>query len=202
MKGKIVKKILLIISLITTMFIGLNCDRGPTEYDPKAKGWKFWVSGVVNKTNIKIERSRRTFIVEFVGDLKVEVLRFYNFNDIKVGQFGSIYKWPSGYDQYMWVPGDTNEQKTSTPISTLKTEPTPEQIIPPPAIPILKSTWEEANSTLPTPYQTVLIKFKNGIVTTAYCTQTKEWKAEIDKEKLSRGIPLKDVIQWKLVDLE
>lgn len=72
-----------------------------------------------------------------------------------------------------------------------------EKVVSPPK----KYNWQSLMSPPPS-YQTVLIKFKNGLCTTAYYTPTGDWKSEMDRKKLSGGIALKEVSQWKFVDLE
>ena len=76
------KKTLLGIYLIIILFICIGCEK-PPEYDEKSKGWKLWVSGIVDKTSIKIDGNKRTFVIEFKGDLEFKSKSFYNFEEIK-----------------------------------------------------------------------------------------------------------------------
>jgi hypothetical protein len=66
---------------------------------------------------------------------------------------------------------------------------------------VVSNGWQNISNN-PTVYQTVLVKFKNGLTTTAYQTKTGDWKADINRDKLSGGIPLKEIVQWKTVNLE
>lgn len=208
------RKTILIICTITMLLIG--CETRPTEYDHKAKGWVLWASGLVDKANIIVKQNSRTFVVEFEGDLKVEGDDFYNFNDIVEGSYGSLYRWPTGVGYvFMWV----SEEESSVAVKSIKGKKIGSPITPPlelekalaariKAKTAVKETaptkyeWYSANSYSPPYHQTVLIKFGDGLTTTAYYAPTKKWKSDINRRKMSGGIALKDVSHWKIIDLE
>ena len=206
--------IYLIIYLIIILFISTGCDIEPSEYNPKSKGWELLASGIVSSAYFDFTENKKTYLIKFAGGPQIKTNRFYNFNDIKIKDKGSIYKWKGDLRDnyyYMWVPDNNivtntspkNKETTQTLISNKIIDNTEmsNKTIDDTKMSI-KYEWQNVKIKLPPFYQTVLIKFKNRIVTTAYYTQMNVWKSEIDKKKMSGGIPLKNVVQWKLVDLE
>lgn len=182
-----------------------------------AYGWELWREGTIERKKIVMEKNGtaevRKFVLEFENGEDVKSGRFHKWEDIKEGSTGHLYCW-DGMDSdntYMWV------SKGGVSVSSLKKKEKPkgglfltvktgkfysedakdEEVTP------LPKRYEWHNLvTSPPIHQIVLVKFKNGIVTTAHYTPMKEWKAEIDRKKLSGGIALKNVVQWKIVDLE
>ena len=195
------KKTLSTICLMTILFICIGCDLKPSEFDPKSKGWELLISGIVDEVCFAITENKKIYIIKFKESSQIKVNRFHNFHDIKEQDKGSVYKWKGdlrkGRYYYMWCPDDNIDippenkkiAQTSTPKIVYD-------------ISIAKYKWQNVKTKLPSFYQTVLVKLENNLVTTAYYTQRNIWKAEIDKNKMSGGMPLKNIIQWKLVDLE
>ncbi len=203
-----------IISIVLLTMTG--CETRPTEYDHKAKGWELWAGGQVDKANIIMHGTVRTFVVEFEGDLKVEGDDFYNFNDIVEGTNGSIYRWNTGVGSvFMWVPteGSTSVRKSVVVkrlIEALSPPPELEKALasrieadaatkkPTPA----KHEWHSAIHQPPDADQTVVLEFEDGLLTVGYYTRTKEYKTDVNRRKMSGGIALKNVVRWKSINLE
>ncbi len=207
------KKTLLTTCLGMMLFVGIGCDSKPTTFDPMEGNWELWREGTIVRKKIEIKTGgtteKRIFILEFKDGVDVKSSRIHEYSKINEGGYGRLYCW-NGLDNdntYMWIPSDdvvdSSSKKEVDPISVKDfianmKPPTSKPI----AIIPMKYEWRSAQSYFPPYYQTVLIRFKDGIVTTAHYTQKKEWKAEIDRKKLSGGIALKNVKEWKLVDLE
>jgi len=200
------KKKLLIICLIMISFICIGCETEPSEYDPKSKGWELWISGVVDEVYVTAITNKRTYVIKFKKKSQFTMDHFYNFEEIKEKTKGSIYKWTGCLKEthyYMWVPSNDvdNKEKQSiiskTVIDPIKSVNNTEVLKP-----LTKYEWQDIKVKLPSFNQTVLVKFKNKLVTTAYYTQMGVWKAEVDRKKMSGGISLKNIVQWKSVDLE
>jgi len=94
------KKMLLIIYLVMISFICIGCE------SPPDKGWELWISGTVDKTSIQINEYKKTFIIEFEGNLEFKSSRFYNFKEVEEKTKGSVYRWSGTRSYYMWVPSD------------------------------------------------------------------------------------------------
>lgn len=122
-----------------------------------------------------------------------------NRKDIKIGQTGTLFV-SNNHDKkhchcqtcwWSWKENVSNKETTKIiPTENKKQKAN-----------IIDGEWQSL-ITSPPEYKTVLVKFKNGLVTTGYITSTGDWKSEMDRKKLSGGIALKNVSQWKLVDLE
>lgn len=209
------KKIILTFCAVTMLLIG--CDTPPPEYDHNMDGWTLWASGMVDKAFIDIDGKIRKFIVEFEGNQKVETNKFYNFNDIVDGTEGSVYKWPSPNtgDYFMWVPRDESTSVKRSVVAkklfdVLSPPPELEKALasrikvdaatmePTPT----KYEWHSATHQPPDTDQTVVLEFEDGLLTIGYYTRTKEYKSDVGRRKMSGGIALKNVVRWKLIDLE
>lgn len=201
------KKTLLAIYLITILFICTGCGKEPPEFDSKSKGWELWASGIIDKISTKIDGTKRTFVIEFEGDLRFESKRFHNFEDIKKKTKGSVYRWSGFNTYYMWVPNENIDVSSIKEIKQPIRPIMPKTIIPTInntkiLMPLIRYEWQNIRSKQPPFEQTAIIKFKNGLITIAYYKRPGIWKAEIDRNKMSGGIPLKNIVQWKLVDLK
>ena len=204
------------ICLAMVVLVGIGCDSKPTSFNHMEGKWELWREGTISRKKIEIDTSgtseKRIFILEFKDGIDVRSTRVYEYSKINPPENGRLYCW-NGLDNdntYMWVPSndivvDSLAKKKLDPSSILSMKksstdiPTPK---PPIVIIPTKYEWKSAQSYSPPYHQTVLIRFKDGIVTTAHYTQRKEWKAEVDRKKLSGGIALKDVKEWKFIDLE
>jgi len=209
------KKTSLAIYLIVILFICIGCE-DPPDYDSKSKGWELWASGIVDKISIQISGTKRTFIVEFEGDLKFKSSHFYNFEEIKEKTKGAIYRWANLNTYYMWVPSKEfiafpkNERKQPIIPKIITSTIEPISIEPIKSItPIINNTkiltlskWQDIALKLPPFNQTAIVKFENGLITIAYYERPGMWKAEINRKKISGGIALKNIVQWKVIDLK
>lgn len=208
------KKTILTICAVTMLLIG--CETRPTEYDHKAKGWKLWASGTVDKANTIVKQNNRKFVVEFEGDLKVEGNDFYNFNDIVEGSCGSLYRWNTGVDYiFMWVPAEdsTSVRKSIVVKKMIEALRPPSELEEALASRIeadaatrrstsAKHEWHSATHQPPDTDHTVVLEFEDGLLTVGYYTRTKEYKTDVDRRKMSGGIALKNVVRWKSINLE
>lgn len=207
------KKITLTICLAMIMCIGVGCKNPTVEYDVETKGWELWATGVVDETRIEINGQVRKFIIEFVGDLKIEEQNFHNFNEVKEKMSGSVYRYSQrgfgGNYLYMWKEGES-VTPMSPPIKVLDmfatrmkadTEEKAKINATTRATTLAEYKWHSAAHQPPTPGETVVIEFKDGLLTIGYYTRTKTWKTDVDRKKMSGGLPLKNVSRWKLVDL-
>jgi hypothetical protein len=203
------KKILFILILLSiTIFSG--CDDTDINFDPTSPGWELWGTGIVSDLKIESRGSAsRTFTIIFLGGQEIKTNRiFKNFNEIQKGMKGSIYKLETfTHTYFLWEEEKSITQKSkSAPTKTVNEETKKEikQIeieTNTPLKKIIVYEWQTALMPPPT-NQTVLVKFKNGIVTTAYYTNKGEWKAEVDKIKMSRGMALENILEWKFLNLE
>ncbi len=204
------------ICLAVVMCASIGCDSKPTTFDPLEGNWELWREGTIIRKKIEIETGgtteKRIFILEFKDGVDVKSTRIHEYSKINEGESGRLYCW-NGLDSdntYMWIPDKSvviaieedpisvedfiANMKKQDSIADMKES----QIK---VSSIKKQDWNRVGS--PPPYhQTVLIKFKDGLTTTAYYTPTKEWKTDINRRKLSGGIALKDVAHWKFIDLE
>jgi hypothetical protein len=62
------------------------------------------------------------------------------------------------------------------------------------------STWVEVFRKLPPKDTVVLVKYTNGVITTAYVNFKNEWKLTTDKGRISGGVTLKSVSEWKTIN--
>ncbi len=209
------KKTIMIMCLAAIMLL-VGCDSKPLDFDHRTDGWKLWREGTIERKKIVMEKAgasteQRWFVLEFVDGEDVRSTRMHDFDKMKEGETGVLYCW-DGRDcdnTYMWIAKEgvasvsPKKKSDGGHALTIKTEKfyteddKVEEVIPPPK----RYGWNTMASSPPI-HQTVLVKFKNDLVTTAYYTPLKKWKAEVDRNKLSGGIALKDVVRWKIVDLE
>jgi len=84
-------------------------------------------------------------------------------------------------EKFGWVQNKTSA-KTIKKTSTSKT-----------------ASWRKANRELPTKDTIVLVKYKDGLYTTAYLDDKKEWKLATDKDKLFGGNPITTIIEWRII---
>jgi hypothetical protein len=218
------KKTIMMTCLIMVMLPFMGCDSKPTDFDHRADGWELWREGQIERKKITMEKNgsgeERIFVLEFVNGEDVKSSRFHKWEDIKEGSTGHLYSW-DGMDNdntYMWVStggvapvaspkkkGDVvilktatdNRQETFIKISPGDLTADGNKL----KFSVKIYNWQNIMISPPA-YKTVLVKFKNGLVTTAYITSTGDWKSEMDRKKLSGGIALKEVSKWKFVDLE
>lgn len=205
------KKTLLTIYLVAIMCIGIGCKKSmPTEYNPKLIGWNLWASGVIDEFKIEMDGTKRIFVIEFADGSKFKSKgpgdEFYNWDDIKEKIKGSVYRWDKGFSGYIYMWKSVENIKyidtIFTPLKTAaKTFSTPAYVELKATTPT-KYKWHNASIQYPAYGECVVIEFKNGTLTMGYYTRIKEWKADVDRTKMSKGQALKNVIRWKLIDLE
>jgi hypothetical protein len=68
--------------------------------------------------------------------------------------------------------------------------------------PVKKYDWKPTFRSLPKDHVIVLVRTEDGIVTTAHVNKKKEWKLETNRDKLSGGISLTNVKEWKEIDID
>ncbi len=201
------KKMMMILMSVVALTI-IGCDSKPSDFDHSSDGWELWREGTIERKKIVMEKynssEKRMFVLEFVDGEDVKSSRFYKWDTIKEGDTGCLYCW-DGQDcdnTYMWVPkgGKAPTAPPQENRSKLAKQSRSDALI------VQKKsvkTYDWQSLMTPPPiHQTVLVKFDNGIVITAHYTTMGEWKSEIDKKKMSGGIPLKKIKTWKHVDLE
>ena len=216
------RKAILTICLAVAMFSIVGCDSKPTGFDHRDEGWELWKEGEIVRKKINIENqtsssANRIFVLEFKDGTDVKSSRFHEFEKVKENEIGKLYCW-DGQDcdnTYMWIKDglavyDISPKKKEDVL--LKTTPKKAQetyiritsdslTADGNKLSVKIYSWQGLMSPPPA-YKTVLVKFKSGLVTTAHITSTGDWKSEMDRKKLSGGIALKKVSQWKYVDLE
>lgn len=116
------------------------------------------------------------------------------------GSFGTLYKYDEGRSDdkswFQWVEDDSMPKKVVKP-KTAEQPKTEVNTI----TKAITTEWHNVDYQKPEFNKIVLIEFKNGLFTVAHYNRQKEWKADVDKEKLSGGYPLSKVARWKSVDL-
>lgn len=177
-------------------FLGLclvfGClDPQPDCWSIDQGNWEVWKEGTVISLGEKTESGERYIKIVFSDGQTVNMGAVKDRGRIKIGSTGKLYKCNNNNkDAYSWFQWIENEKKDITAKQKVK------EVIIEKVIEITKAEWKRADIYLPQPYKTVIIKLDNGIITTAYLTNTNEWKLEFYKNKLSGGISLKGVVDW------
>ena len=132
---------------------------------------------------------------------------------VKAGQKGLLYKFNAAYDDdsvsayFQWIP-DFGYVPETLPIGITVTKTLPISFIPAPELlvdtptPVIVYGWKDANKENPTINTTVLVKLKDGIITTAYMLSNGNWKYDLYRNKTGGGLTTFNIVEWKKIDLE
>lgn len=191
----------LVLGFIVLCLIFGCLDGKPSSWNVKEEKWEVWKEGKI--VSLKDVKKGATVYAEitFTDGVSITMGAIKDQSRIGIGSTGMLYKHNFGNEDkiswFQWI----NSEDTKAGIVKVKEEPIKDNIIEKITDPPKRYDWQNI-ITSPPAYQTVLVKFKNGLTTTAYQTPTEKWKADTDRKKLSGGIALKEVSQWKFVDLE
>ena len=64
----------------------------------------------------------------------------------------------------------------------------------------LQNNWKRAETFKSEIQKTVLVRLNNNTIAMAYFTNKEEWKLDIYRNKMSGGVSLKNVVDWKEID--
>ena len=204
------------------MIVLAGCKPEDDQWDVSEDCWEVWSQGIVtNIAEVLVKGSTKERIrYTFDNGAIIEMGHIKNPGSVQAGSTGTLYKFTlyNADDDdawFQWVPDENAAISPQKKTSSLMEVETKEELLsnntPEPRAffavedgEVKVKTRHDWQGMMPPPpvQQTVLVKFEDGLVTTAYYTRTKEWKAEIDRRKMSGGIALKNIVQWKIVDLE
>lgn len=211
------KKTMLFIIILCSLMCG--CE--PAEYDINSKSttWNMYYEGTITSKSFvqnPDDANKKVISITFKDGSSVLMGHLHEAEKMKVGQTGSLYKWPgtdssdskdiNGY--FIWK---INSQPEEASIITEETKIVPEKTdgenistinTSTPPVSQDASKWISANAFSPSVGTTVLILMDDGIISTGYMDDRGDWRLEYYRNKLYRdkvhgGQVLTNVTHWK-----
>lgn len=199
--------------LVSILIIVVAVGCKPTKWDiEKDETWEIWGSGTISKIETvpgagcrHDEPSRgcsKATKYTFTDGTEVVAGHIKNPGTLKVGDSGVFYKYNDGSSDtgawFQWVEKPQSNFIPTIPLPVSFIENDVEKKEPVKVV----YEWKKANSVTPTSNTTVLVKLKDGIVTTAYILSNGDWKYELFRNTTGGGGTVFDIALWKKLDID
>ena len=205
---------------VTVMLMG--CDDGkPSNWDVQKGDWNCVASGTLTKyTKIRdcrcdcdVDDETKWCQADYIFSIDDEqniiagVLRDPGI--IKVGSIGKLYKNEKGFQDkdswFQWVetsPPESKKAPTEAIIEVISPPESKKVAVIEVKEEVIDGSWKRSNNINYLEIGTVvLVKLDDGIVTTAYLSEKKEWMLNSSKYKFKGGRPIENVSEWVNLNL-
>ncbi len=209
---------IVVMYLVSILIIVVAVGCKPTQWNiEKDETWEIWGSGTISKIETvpgagcsheePNDGCAKATKYTFTDGTEIIAGHIKNPGTLKVRDSGVFYKYNDGSSDtkawFQWVekPQSNFVSPVSLPVSFIENNVEEIKTSPEKEIVEVIYEWEKANSITPTPNTIVLVKLKDGIVTTAYILSNGDWKFELYRNKTGGGGTVFNINQWKKIDI-